>query len=234
MAAILPGYDLYTVLTGSTSINLEEIFPGAGTVYTNGVPVDPESLGETSTAIERKGTLPDGQSGVIPIEMILEHSVSVDPVDPTPFGVTGVEKADYHTIINSGGRFAGLPNTDGRVQPSLGSMAITRRSNVDGGGTYETQLNVNPLIVITVVGGSVLDLDGPDILTVIDASGYLNPVGSLGGKWSESSTGARALSAAEFSAGEFFAATDAVSGEPITVDWTSRRSLGARAVQLSQ
>lgn len=71
--------------------------------------------------------------------------------------------ADYHTIINRGGLIANLPNTDGRVSPSLGSMGVRRNRGTDGGG-FDLLVNINPLIVLTVVGGSVSNLVGGDVL----------------------------------------------------------------------
>jgi hypothetical protein len=225
------GFDLYTVKRGSTSIDLSAIFPGAGTVYSDGVPVNPEGgLAHTSTAIERTGALRDGSSGVVPIEMFLENSVSVKPVDRSLFGL-GEGQADFHTIINRGGIVPGLPNTDGLVRPSVGSMAIRRTGK--GGGTFELMLNVNPLIVLTVVGGSVSDLNGPDVLLVIDGTGLLNPVGSVGGQWAATSPQITALRNASFPVGGFVAGADSTTGAPIEVGLTSGGVDARRVVTVS-
>ena len=217
---ITRGFDLYTVKVGSTRIDLSSIYPDAGTVYSNGVPVEPGpgGLGSTSTAIERTGALRDGSSGVVPIEMFVENSVSVTPVDRSRFGL-GEGQAEFHTIINRGGLFRCLPNTDGLVRPSVGCMAIERTEK--SGGTFELLLNINPLIVLTVVGGSVLDLNGPDVLLVVDGTGLLNPVRSVGGRWFGIPMQTNALRNAAFPAGGFIAAADSTTGAPIEVELTS-------------
>src|ERR1700733_14999572 len=103
---IQAGFELYSVIPGSTRIDLSSLFPGAGTVFSDGVPVlpGPDGLGNTTTAIERTGgvpVLPGGGTGTVPIELFAENSVSVTPVDRSLFGL-GVGLADFHTIINRG------------------------------------------------------------------------------------------------------------------------------------
>lgn len=228
MATIGSGYDLFSVVKGSTLIDLGQIFPGAEVIYSDGVPIDPEQYGNFSTGIKRYGELPHGESGVIPIEMFAEHSVSIKPVSLKPYGL-GDGYADFHTIINLGGILPNLPNTDGLVRPSTGVMAIHRSAT--GGGRFELMLNINPLIVLTKVGGSVADLESDDIIKVIDGSGLLNPVGSIGGQWSEAPPAARGLLQENLRAEGFFAATDRLSSEPSTVDLTSGGVRAQRQVQ---
>ena len=217
MATLSAGYDLFSVVKGSTLFHLDPLFQGAGTLYSDGVPIDRETMGNFSTGLLRKGEIPDGESGVVPIEMFAEHSVSVSPVKLSPFGL-GDGEADFHTIINLGGLLPNLPNTDGLVRPSQGVMAI-RRSRPSG-GRFEIMLNINPLIVLTRVGGSIADLEGPDVIQRIDGSGLLNPVTSIGGQWSEAPT-KLAVQHQQFSAGNFWAAFDRTSGDPGTVELKS-------------
>ena len=113
-----------------------------------------------------------------------------------------------------------MPNTDGLVRPSEGVIAIKRSSS--GGGSFDLSVNINPLIVLTKVGGSVAKLDGPDMIKVIDGSGVLNPLGSVGGQWAETPHKSRRIESLAFaSGGTFFAGLDRASGEPVTVDLTS-------------
>lgn len=204
MAEIPAGYDLFAVVDGTTTIDLDPLYPGAGIVRSDGVILDRERFGNATTGLQRLTDLPDGQAGVVQIEWILEHSVSVEPVDLAPFGL-GDGKADYHTVINNGGIVETLPNTDGRVLPSMGSMGIRRSRGVDG-GRFDFLLNINPLIVLTVVGGDVSNLEGPDVIFVMDGTGLLNPVTSINGSWSamqpeNMNREAFALSATDFVAG---------------------------------
>ena len=228
MPAIQPGYDLFSVVKGSTMINLEPLFPGAGIVYSNGVPIDHTQSGNFSTGLQRKGELNERESGVIPIAMFAEHSVSTKPVNLLPFGL-GEGLADFHTIINLGGVLPNLPNTDGLVQPSEGVMGIWR--TFSGGGRFELLLNINPLIVLTKVGSIVSSLESSDIIKIIDGSGLLNPVGSIGGQWSDRPANARAISHGAFSQGNFFAAIDRASNNPVSVQLTSGGVDAQRLVQ---
>lgn len=231
MATINPGFDFFTVVEGSTYFNLEPLFPGSGIIYSEGLPIDPENFGNFSTGIERKGEIPDGESGVIPIEMFAENSVSIEPIKLAPFGL-GDGVGEFHTIINRGGIFPNLPNTDGLVRPSTGVMSIHR--NRTGGGRFELMLNINPLIVITKVGSSIKDLNGPDVIKVIDGSGLLNPVGSIGGQWTADPLPKFVEKrSATFASGNFFAATDRVSKEAITVQLTSGGLDAQRLVQIA-
>lgn len=84
-------------------------------IYSEGLPIDPERYGNFSTGIERKGEIPDGESGVIPIEMFAENSVSIHTVRLTPFGL-GDGIGEFHTVINRGGVFSNLPNSDSFVK----------------------------------------------------------------------------------------------------------------------
>jgi hypothetical protein len=219
MATINAGYDLFSVVKGSTLINLDSIFPGAGIIYSDGVPIDGERFGSFSTGLIRNAALEDGQSGAIPITWFAEHSVSVEPVDLAPFGL-GEGQADFHTIINAGGVLPDLPNTDGLVRPSQGVMLIRRSRG--GGGRFELAVNINPLIVLTKVGGSMSSLDGPDVIKVIDGSGLLNPVGSIGGQWAETEYRAGTRAAEAFpSGGNFAAGLDRNLAEPVKIELTS-------------
>jgi hypothetical protein len=231
MAAINPGFDLFTVVEGSTYFNLEPLFPGAGIIYSEGIPIDPENFGNFSTGIERQGSIPDGQSGVIPIEMFAENSISKEPVKLFPFGL-GEGVGEFHTIINRGGIFPHLINTDGLVRPSTGVMTVHR--NRTGGGRFELTLNINPLIVITKVGGSIKDITSPDIIKIIDGSGLLNPVGSIGGQWTaDDLPKISAKRNPAFPIGDFFIATDRFTKEPITVQLTSGGLDAQRLVQIA-
>jgi hypothetical protein len=219
MAIIKAGYDLFSVVDGSTLINLDLVFPGAGVVHSDGVPIDPQNHGNFTTGLIRKADLADGESGAVPIAWFAEHSVSVKPVKLAPFGL-GDGEADYHTIINLGGILPNLPNTDGLVRPSEGVMGIKRLS--PGGGRFDLLVNINPLIVLTKVGGSASRLDGPDVIKVIDGSGLLNPVRSVGGQWSEVPHSTNAITSTAFPAGAgFLAALDRTRGEPATAELTS-------------
>ncbi|MDB5692662.1 MAG: hypothetical protein JWO81_1725 [Alphaproteobacteria bacterium] len=219
MATIDAGYDLFSVVPGSTLINLDSIFPGAGIIRSNGVPIDPKRLGSFSTGLIRNAALENGQSGAIPITWFAEHSVSAKPVNLAPFGL-GKGRADYHTIINAGGVLPNLPNTDGLVRPSEGVMVIRRSRG--GGGRFEFAVNINPLIVLTKVGGRVSNLEDPDIIKVIDGSGLLNPVGSIGGQWAEVRYRAGTRTAEAFPSGSNFAAgLDRNSAEPVKIGLTS-------------
>ncbi len=227
MATIGAGYDLFSVVKDSTMINLEPLFPGVGIVYSNGVPIDAKQFGNFSTGLVRKGELSARESGVVPIEMFAEHSVSVKPVSLAHFGL-GEGEADLHTIINAGGVLPGILNTDGLVRPSAGVMGIWR--TFSGGGRFEIMLNINPLIVLTRVGGSVKDVKGPDIIKAIDGSGLLNPVGSIGGQWSDAPP-RRMVWNEVFGNGDFFAAIDRTSREPVSVELTSGGLDAHRLVQ---
>ena len=144
-APIALGFDLFHVIEGSTSIDLSSVFPGAGIVFSNGVNF--LGLGNASTGLQRTQPLPPlsiGQTVNVAIEFVVEHSLSVNPVDRAPFGL-GTGLADFHTIINRGGILPYLPNTDGLVSPSVGSMTITR--TVANGGTFVLNLDINPLVV---------------------------------------------------------------------------------------
>lgn len=218
MAAIKAGYDLFNVIAGSTRINLDPLFPGAGVVYSDGVPIDPDRLGNFTTGLIRKGDLADGSSGVVPIAWFAEHSISTKPVKLAPFGL-GDGEADYHSIINLGGVLPNLPNTDGLVRPSEGVMSIRRLR--PSGGRFELLLDINPLIVLTKVGGDVSQLDGPDVIKYFDGSGLLNPVASIGGQWSEVPH-ERAIRSDQFARTEnFSAALDRTTSQPATVELTS-------------
>lgn len=228
MATIGNGFDLFSVVKGSTRIDLEPLFPGIGTVYSEGIPIDPDRTGNFSTGLVRKGELPDRLSGVVPIEMFAEHSISIKPVPLAPFGL-GDGFADLHTIINAGGVLPGLLNTDGLVQPSVGVMGIWR--NFSGGGRFELLLNINPLIVLTRVGGSVRDVKGPDIIRTFDGTGLLNPVGSIGGQWTSEPHRDRSIRDERFPTGGFHAALDRSNSEPVSVQLTSGGLGAERLVQ---
>ena len=230
-AQIDPGFDLLNVIDGSTSIDLGAVFPGAGLVFSDGVPFP--GLGNFTTGAERTQGLPTfnvGDTGVVTMEWFAEHSKSVTPVDRSLFGL-GPGLADFHTVINRGGQFPHLPNTDGMVTPSIGSMSISR-TGVNG-GTFELNLDINPLIVFTTVGGSVTDLNGPDVLLVLDGSGLLNPVGSLNGLWS-SSPPPDPIANAAFPTGGFYASVDPNTLAPSPTDLTSGGIFAARQVASAQ
>jgi hypothetical protein len=229
VAILRAGHDLFNVVKGSTVVNLDSLFPGAGNVYSDGVPIDPVNLGNFTTGLIRKADLPEGESGAVPIIWFAEHSVSTHPVNLAPFGL-GEGNADYHTIINLGGVLPYLPNTDGLVRPSEGVMTI-HRSRV-GGGRFDLVLNINPLIVLTKVGGRPFPLNGPDVIKVIDGSGILNPVRSIGGQWSEVSHKTRSIQNDFFqTGGSYFAALDRITAEPIAVELTSGGLFAERIIQ---
>jgi hypothetical protein len=100
-----------------------------------------------------------------------------------------------------------------------------------GGGRFELMLNINPLIVLTRVGGSVRDLGGPDVITTFDGSGLLNPVGAIGGQWSTISPRTRSFTDERFSPGGFYAATDRALHVPVSVQLTSGGLGATRLVQ---
>ncbi len=228
MSEIPSGYDLFAVVDGTTSIDLDPIFPGAGIVRSDGVALDHDRFGNATTGLQRLTDLPDGQSGVVMIEWVLEHSVSVKPVPLEPFGV-GPGFGDYHTIINRGGIVASLPNTDGWISPSLGAMGI-RRYGGTGGGSFELLVNINPLVVLTVVGGSVASLDGPDVLRVLDATGLLNPVTCVNGSWS--SVAPQSVNRAGFalSARSFVAGADPTGKSTLLTSLVSGSASATRAI----
>ena len=138
MAIIGIGFDLFTVVKRSTSFQLDPLFPGVGTIHSDGVRIDPETHGNFTTGLKRKEELPDNESGAISIAWFAEHSISVNPVKLAPFGL-GDGEADFHTIINLGGVLPRLPNTDGLVRPSDGVMMIKR--SLPGGGRFDLALN---------------------------------------------------------------------------------------------
>lgn len=228
MTEILGGFDLFAVIDGTTSIDLRPLFPDSQIIRSDGVPLDRSRFGNATTGLKRLTTLPAGQSGVVQIEWVLEHSVSVRPIDRKAFGL-GDGQADFHTIINREGLIGDLPNTDGRVSQSLGSMGIKRSRGSDG-GSFDFLLNINPLIVITVVGGSVADLTGPDVLRVIDGTGLLNPVTSVNGVWSSRSRDVNARPATALSAANFFAATTPDVGFPAIANLVSGSAAAVRAI----
>lgn len=230
MAIINKGYDLFSVVKGSTYINLENIFPGAEIINSNGIPIDQKKFGNFSTGIERKSELPDNENGAIPIEMFAEHSISIKPINLEPFDL-GKGDCDFHTIINRGGILRGLPNTDGLIRPSEGVMTVFRKR---GGGEFELSLNINPLIVLTKVGGKIEDLNGEDVIKTIDGSGLLNPVGSIGGQWSENiSQNFNYVRNSDYRNGGFFCGINRVTSEPITIQLTSGKTDAHRLVQLA-
>jgi len=228
MATIGAGYDLLTVIPGTTAFYLDPIFPGLGVVRSDGVPIDPDGLGNFTTGFVRKGELPEGRSGVVPIEWFAEYSVSVSPVPLAPFGL-GEGEADFHTVINLGGIIPTLPNTDGLVSPSVGVVSIRRQDS--GGGRFDLSVNINPLIVLTKVGGSIATLDGPDVIHHFDASGLLNPVTCIGGQWADAAHPTRALQNTLLETNDnFVACLDRTSKEPVTVELVSGGLKAERAV----
>lgn len=225
------GFNLFNVINGSTSINLDPVFPGAGTVLSDGVTFP--GLGNFTTGLERLEEIPFlslGQTVSVPIEWFAENSISINPVNRSVFGL-GTGLADFHTIINRRGLFPQLPNTDGLVSSSVGSITITRITN--NGGTFSLHLDINPLIVLTTVGGSVSDLTSPDVLLVLNGTGLLNPVGSLGGQWSETPP-SNTIVNPEFPARGFYAAVDPITVAPSIVNLTSGGIEAARNVTIAQ
>ena len=218
---IFSGFDLYTVRTGSTFIDLSVPFPGAGIVDWEGVDLEPGTIGNTHTVIARTTGLDPFtflDTGTVSIEMIGSHLRSITPVDTTPFGL-GPGLADLHAVINPGGGFGDLPDTTGLVTSSVGTMDISH-SHVNG-GVFDIDMSVNPLLIVTTVGGSISDLDGVDVLLVVDGTGLLNPVSSIGGQWSYTPTPTRPLAEDLFPAGDFYPAVDPATGMPVPIDLIS-------------
>lgn len=228
MTDIKTGVDLFKVVDGTTSIDLRPLFSGSEIVRSDGVALDRIRFGDATTGLERLTSLPSGQSGVVQIEWILEHSISILPIDREPFGL-GEGKADFHTLINRGGLVDHLPTTDGLVTQSLGSMGI-HRGNGDTGGSFELLVNINPLIVISTVGGDIKDLEGPDVLQVIDGTGLLNPVSSINGQWSHRSFSEKHRPETAKSTNSFFAASNPDTGYPSFANLVSGSAAAVRAV----
>lgn len=126
-SVISPGYDYFESLPG-TSVDMSGF--GLGVVLLEGVPFLTDSSGDDiDTVVERKQGLgppfdPVGDSGIIEIELVALHLVSIAPVDLTPLGglFIGVF-ADLHTTINKDGFSPDIPQPD-VLNPSIGKMEI--------------------------------------------------------------------------------------------------------------
>lgn len=119
---------------------------GLGIVPLKGVPFLQDINGDLNidTIVERKQGIdpfePPGGVGVIEIELVALHLVSVEPVDLGPLGHTGVF-ADLHTTINKDGTIPVIPQPDS-LNPSIGLMEIRHdhgpQSSDDIGGHFDS------------------------------------------------------------------------------------------------
>lgn len=106
---INPGFDYFFTPPGGTSVNLGPL----GIVPLMGVPL-PDSTGGIDTIVARMDPgPPPGGTGLIDIELVALHLMSVAPVDLTPVG--GPPAADLHVTIDASDRFyTGIaPHPDG-------------------------------------------------------------------------------------------------------------------------
>ena len=117
---ILPGSDLLTTPDGTAFVDTP-----FGRVDLKSKPIGP---GSTDTIVERFGTLDDGQTGSIPVELVALSLVSVDPVD------VGV------------GMFFDVFVTLDPSRPSLGEIIILSHDDGpgpdEGGGEFESFFDV--------------------------------------------------------------------------------------------
>ncbi len=141
-ATIDPGFDLFRTITPGTSA----ILPDFGVVEFKGVPFDVPNLGATDTIVQRKGGLPAGGLGTIPIELVALSLVSTNPLL-----LPGVGPVELHVTINKLG-LSGIPQPD-FLPPSTGALEVTAHDDATGTGTFNSFLNVFADAILTRAGG---------------------------------------------------------------------------------
>lgn len=128
-SVINPGFDLLSTPIGGAFIDIPDpIVPGGVRVDLRGAPIGP---GDTDTIVERLAGLPDGQIGIIDVELVALSLVSVDPVD------IGGTLFDVFVALN--------PQI-----PSLGQIDIT--SHGPNGGTFDSFFDVFVEVTFSEVG----------------------------------------------------------------------------------
>ncbi len=124
--------DFFKSLPG-TEVDLSLL--SLGIVPLEGVPFDPDCMGEADTIVQRNTPVPIG-GGTIDIEIVALQLKSIDPVDLTPLGgpFIGVF-ADLYTTINVGGTLPDVPVYE-PLNPSMGRMEIQHQ--FAQGGTFDS------------------------------------------------------------------------------------------------
>ncbi len=151
---VYPGIDLFvTPANGSTyqdfgGMPLPAGFfaPGSdpfnGVVVLGGQPLAPLSpLGPTDTIVRRRApaSLPNpGDVGIVPIEIVALHLVSINPITVTYNGGSNPETWDVRACLSSA-----APQPQGTLQIRRGPCAC------DEGGTFQSTLPVLPKLVFT-------------------------------------------------------------------------------------
>jgi hypothetical protein len=126
--------------------------PFSGQVTLRGEPIDPYTLGETSTILRRwldpvSPGDPPGTIGAVEVELLGLRLVSVGPIIVTSDGGQNPQEWDVKVVLSS------MPAIPGGVSAEKTS---------DNGGTYDITLEVYPLLTFTRVSdGYTRTLDSP-------------------------------------------------------------------------
>jgi PEP-CTERM motif len=138
--SIGPGFDLFNTPSGSGAFVDLSDFGLPPDVLLDGADDFDFGFGNTDTIVQRQQGIdpldPPFGSGLVDIEIVALHLVSVDPIDLTPLGGPFVGMfGDLHVTINKDGLIAGLPQLD-PLPPSIGRMEI--RHEQANGGTFDS------------------------------------------------------------------------------------------------
>jgi hypothetical protein len=126
-------------------------------VCMQGEPFAPSNnIGPTDTMVQRTGSLPSGGTGDIPIELVALSLQSCAPITVDLGG--GPAQWDVHLLINPSG-LANQPPTV--LPPSQGKMTIQIHNDAQGGGTFDSVLNVIPLLTFRRVDNPLVTVVQP-------------------------------------------------------------------------
>jgi len=130
--------------------------PFDGRVYLQGDPINPPTLGDTSTLVQRDAAPVDPDDpvsamGTVPIEIVALSLVSIDPIVVTYWGGLDPELWDVRVILS-----------ETPVPPGSQLSATKTHAN---GGTFDTVLLVQPTFIFTQV-------DPPFEVRVIDTGDF--------------------------------------------------------------
>ncbi len=122
-SVILPGFDLFSTPEGGAFIDFSSTpLSFLGLVDLVGNPIGP---GNTDTIVQRDGSIPDGQTGTIDVEIVALSLVSVSPVS---------------LPVGSGSSFFDVFVELDPINDSDGWLTITSHAN--GGGTFDSFFDV--------------------------------------------------------------------------------------------
>lgn len=180
------GFDFLATPPGGGILDLSP-FGGPPDVQLVGFPVGP---GNTDTIVERKSGIPAGGTGVIDIELVELHLVSIGPVD-----IGGMDW-DIDVQLDPG-------------TPSVGQMNITTHDDILGGGLFDSFMDIYVLVILTLVADPLVQ----QIVLQHDL------IQSTGTPWSHTAPPNYPVDPL-MPAGFFYPGVDPVTGLPVIIQHT--------------